>query len=77
MAELSPRPVWSMLEADGSGGRDDAGHWVAVYTNLLTLLGNGAAVSIGDRHGRELVGLALDDVRQRLDFWQSRLNEAS
>lgn len=74
---MSERQIWSMLEAEGPTGHDEPDHWVAVYTNLLTLLGNGAAVSIGDRHGRELVGLALDDVRQRLDFWQSRLNEAS
>ncbi len=67
------RPIWSALEAESYGG-GDAQHWVSVYTNLLALLDKGAAVSIGDRSGNDLVGLGLDDVRERLDFWQSRLD---
>ncbi len=70
------RPIWSALEAESISG-DDARQWVSVYTNLLALLDKGAAVSIGDRSGNDLVGVGLEEVRERLDFWQSRLNGAA
>lgn len=72
------RPIWSMLEAESPGHRaDDPRHWIAVYTNLLALLDKGAAVSIGDRKGNDLVGVGADQVRERLDFWRARLEAAS
>jgi hypothetical protein len=76
VAELTgtSRPIWVALEAESAScSADDARHWVSVYTNLLALLDKGAAVSIGDRSGNSLVGLRLEDVRERLDFWQTRL----
>ena len=77
MAKLSDteQAVWRALEAEASshGGADPAAHWVAVYSNLLALLDKGAAVSIGDRHGNDLIGVGLDEVRERLDFWRTRL----
>ena len=78
MAELrnANRPIWLVLEAESTERTaDDPAHWVAVYTNLMTLLAKGAAVSIGDREGNDLVGVGLDEVRERLDFWQSRLEQ--
>jgi hypothetical protein len=80
VAELTRanRPIWSALEAESNGGSaDDARQWVSVYTNLLALLDKGAAVSIGDRSGNDLVGVDLEEVRERLDFWQSRLGGAA
>ncbi len=77
VAELTQagRRVWPVLETDSaSRADDDAGRWVSVYTHLLSLLDKGAAVSVGDRGGNDLVGLGRDEVCERLDFWRSRLD---
>ena len=67
------RPIWSLLEHDAAPGqRDDPGHWVSVYADLLALLSRGARVSIAERSSGEQLQVDPAEVSERLLFWQSK-----
>ena len=71
MSAAQPREadrVWTLFE-DGAADDRDAGHWIAVYTNLLAILEHGATVRLGDRRGGAQVELTAADVEGRLRFW--------
>lgn len=74
----APRPIWSVLEHDGSSARrGDAAHWVAVYADLLALLARGARVTVAEAATGQHVTVDPDQVSERLLYWRGRLDAAT